>query len=104
MYPGVSIGDSFSISHPKGHFFSAYKADPNKVLNTVMPNDKDRRGAFHYEQLRTLTKREIILASTFPIDYEPRTVSISYVFGMSVPPVMAAQIASRVYDQWLSKI
>ena len=27
-----------------------------------------------------------------------------YIAGMSVPPVMMAHVASRVYDQWLSKI
>ena len=27
-----------------------------------------------------------------------------YVCGMSVPPVMMAQVASRIYDYWLSKI
>jgi DNA (cytosine-5)-methyltransferase 1 len=27
-----------------------------------------------------------------------------YLIGMSVPPVMTAQIAKQVYEQWLSKI
>ena len=27
-----------------------------------------------------------------------------YVCGMSVPPVMMAQVASRIYDQWLTNI
>lgn len=27
-----------------------------------------------------------------------------YICGMSVPPVMMAQVATRVYEQWLSKL
>ena len=90
--------------HPKGHFFQCYKADPNKVLPTFTPHDKNRQGVFHYSQLRTLTKKEIMLVSTFPLDYEPNPLNISYACGMSVPPVMTAQIAEKIYEQWLSKI
>ena len=100
----TKIGNAFSSVHPKGHFFQCYKADPNKVLPTFTPHDKNRQGVFHYEQLRTLTKKEIMLVSTFPLDYQPNPLNISYACGMSVPPVMTAQIAKQVYEQWLSKI
>lgn len=30
--------------------------------------------------------------------------SSHYVCGMSVPPIMMAQIANQIYEQWLSKI
>jgi DNA (cytosine-5)-methyltransferase 1 len=75
-----------------------------KVLKTITPHDKSRSGAFHYKQQRTLTEREIMLGSTFPLDYKPKPLNISYACGMSVPPVMVAQIASRIYEQWISKI
>ena len=100
----TKIGNAFSSVHPKGHFFQCYKADPNKVLPTFTPHDKNRQGVFHYKQLRTLTKKEIMIISTFPLDYEPTPLNISYACGMSVPPVMTAQIAKQVYEQWLSKI
>ncbi len=104
LYKVVKVGYNFGTAHAKGHLFAGYKADPDKVLNTLMPHDKNRAGAFHYEQLRTLTKKEIMLASSFPLDYEPNPLNISYACGMSVPPVMIAQISKRIYDQWLSKI
>ena len=97
-------GDSFSKVHPKGHFFQCYKADPNKCLPTFTPHDKNRQGVFHYEQLRTVTQKEIKLISSFPQDYKESPLNISYLCGMSVPPIMTAQIASNIYDQWLSKI
>ncbi|MDH6307999.1 DNA (cytosine-5)-methyltransferase 1 [Dysgonomonas sp. PFB1-18] len=48
--------------------------------------------------------KDVCKISTFPIDYDFMDQSANYVCGMSVPPVMMAQVASRVYDYWLSKI
>lgn len=47
---------------------------------------------------------EILSISTFPIDYDFGKEPVDYVCGMSVPPVMMAQVASNIYEQWLSKI
>lgn len=38
---------------------------------------------------------------TFPQDYDFGDQSAQYICGMSVPPVMMAQIATEVYEQWL---
>lgn len=38
---------------------------------------------------------------TFPLDYDFDNQSTQYICGMSVPPVMMAQIATEVYSQWL---
>lgn len=46
----------------------------------------------------------IILASSFPKDYNFVSNKVSYITGMSVPPVMTAQIATEIYNQWLSKL
>lgn len=51
-----------------------------------------------------LSERDMCLASTFPLDYDLGDQHAQYICGMSVPPVMMAQVASRVYEQWLSKI
>lgn len=40
---------------------------------------------------------------TFPQDYDFGEQTAKYICGMSVPPVMMAQIASEIYAQWLSK-
>jgi DNA (cytosine-5)-methyltransferase 1 len=44
------------------------------------------------------------LIGSFPIDYNFLKYKPQYFIGMSVPPVMTAQIASNIYDQWLSKL
>ena len=41
---------------------------------------------------------------TYPIDYNFCGLKSEYLIGMSVPPVMTAQIASRIWEQWLSKL
>lgn len=51
-----------------------------------------------------LSVTELISVSSFPKDYKATAGEIGYVCGMSVPPIMMHRIASRVYEQWLSKI
>ena len=47
---------------------------------------------------------EAILGGSYAMDYDFKTNNPKYLVGMSVPPVMTAQIAKQVYEQWLSKI
>lgn len=42
--------------------------------------------------------------SSFPLDYDFGNQRPGYICGMSVPPVMMANIATRIYEQWLSNI
>ena len=47
---------------------------------------------------------DYIATQTFPQDYDFTDQTVGYVCGMSVPPVMMAQISGAVYEQWLSKV
>lgn len=51
-----------------------------------------------------ISENEIIKASSFPSDYDFMGEDPSYVCGMSVPPVMMANIAEQIHIQWLSII
>jgi hypothetical protein len=58
-----------------------------------------------------LSENEMLKISSFPLDYiYPEknrlngNIHLGYLTGMSVPPVMIAQISDRIYNQWLSKI
>lgn len=44
---------------------------------------------------------DYVSTQTFPQDYNFLDQSVEYVCGMSVPPVMMAQISSAVYEQWM---
>lgn len=55
---------------------------------------------FRYTDACSLSKEDFINIQTFPQDYDFGKCSPQYVCGMSVPPVMMANIASEVYRQW----
>jgi DNA (cytosine-5)-methyltransferase 1 len=55
----------------------------------------------HYDKPIYISRNEFLLGSSFPLDYKMVNLPFYYVPGMSVPPVMIAQIATRIYDQWL---
>jgi DNA (cytosine-5)-methyltransferase 1 len=50
-----------------------------------------------------INDEEIKRAGAFPVDYNFMNNKVSYLVGMSVPPVMMANIADRLYTQILSK-
>lgn len=83
-----------------GKFKSIRKMDPDRPCNTLCTARQCNPFVPRY-----LNDREIKLAGTFPVDYEtPNKVDISWLCGMSVPPVMTAQIAYQVYLQWIKKL
>ena len=47
------------------------------------------------------TEEDCRNVQTFPQDYDFGKEDVGYICGMSVPPVMMAQIATEVYQQWL---
>jgi DNA (cytosine-5)-methyltransferase 1 len=81
-------------------FFSVKYIDKKKVCNTIMGSEKN----ILFDELRTLSKNELCLAGSYPLDYDFMSNKPGYLIGMSVPPVMTAQIAKQVYKQWLSKL
>jgi DNA (cytosine-5)-methyltransferase 1 len=79
-----------------GKFFSNQKVDPASVLNTIASGTYK----FHWQYPRELTYSEFAKCGTFPIDYNFKSIEPKYLIGMSVPPVMTAQIANQIYLQW----
>lgn len=74
---------------------------PDKVCPTLTSKETS---LIHFEQPRYLGMSEVCNVSTFPQDYNFAGQSPHYICGMSVPPVMMAQVASAIWEQWLSKI
>jgi len=95
----TSPGKPMSENHPDGSYFNEVKTHPDRVLPTIraagLPYD--------YKIERTIFNKECIFAGTFPLDYNFINHKPEYVIGMSVPPVMMAQISNQIYLQWLSK-
>lgn len=82
--------------------FGYIKAHPNKVIGTILAHLES--GTYHYKYKRQLNNIEYKLAGSYPSDYNFCEQKEKYLIGMSVPPVMTAQIASQIYEQWLSKL
>lgn len=95
-------GENFSQYHPKGHYFGDYKLRYTDIVPTLIANPG--AGSWHPEYCRLLDKVELCCAGTFPQDYNFLDIKPKYIIGMSVPPVMIAQIATEIYNQWLSKL
>ena len=51
-----------------------------------------------------ITNKECCLIGSYPTDYDFNKIEPNYLIGMSVPPVMTAQISNQIYNQWLKKI
>ena len=86
----------------KGSFFNHAFAYRDRICPTITAHAEM---IMHVDTPRKLSKREVVLASTFPVDYDfGEGKAWGYICGMSVPPVMMAQVAERVREQWLEKI
>lgn len=57
-----------------------------------------------FDEYRKPNKNESCCIGSYPQDYNFKNVQYYYLIGMSVPPVMTAQIATEIYNQWLSKL
>lgn len=57
--------------------------------------------AYRYADGDAFSEQDCVNVQTFPQDYDFGKEPVQYVTGMSVPPVMMANIATEVYRQWL---
>lgn len=71
----------------------------DKVCQTL--TSKGRHGSLLFSKPIRLSKNEFCKIGSYPLDYNFQTNNWGYLIGMSVPPVMTAQIAKQVYEQWL---
>jgi len=103
-WAAVANGANFGTVHPTGSYFSCYKANPNKPLMTISGVNQGQCAIFHHKYPRALNDAEIMLASSFPLDFDFGKTKVLFACAMSVPPVMLAQVANQISLQWLSLI
>lgn len=96
----VDISDISVRERNKLSMFNSKFLYKDKVANTITGKDS----CVLFDKKRTRNKQELCNCGTYPHDYNFLTNKPEYLIGMSVPPVMTAQIASRIYEQWLSQI
>ena len=80
--------------------FNAKFLYQNKVANTITAGEQ----CVLFDLKRNRNKKELLKCGTYPKDYNFLKLKPEYLIGMSVPPVMTAQISTQIYSQWLSKL
>jgi len=85
---------------PVGKYSTIRKIKKFQPMNTITASNS----LFHHSEVRRVSRNENIICGSFPVDYQFGTVEARYLIGMSVPPVMMAQISHQVYQQWLSAL
>jgi DNA (cytosine-5)-methyltransferase 1 len=79
----------------------------NSMFSVMLINNKDVASTFTrqdrailYEEFRSINKEEACMVQSFPLDYDFSTKQYGYLMGMSVPPIMIAQVSSEIHKQW----
>ena len=73
----------------------------HKPVSTISSTEASKLTLF--DEPRRMNSTEMILSQSFPLDYDFGSVKcakIQYVLGMSVPPLMMANFAKRLYNEW----
>lgn len=80
-------------------FFNQNLIYDTGVANTITGDEKN----FSFSEKRKLSFNELKLIGSYPLDYNFKNIDPKYLIGMSVPPVMTAQIAHQIYLQWFTE-
>lgn len=95
-----NIGDTNVRVLGKKSNFNTYYAKDDQVLNCLTSSAQ----LVHYSEPVKMSTTEMMKAATFPMDYNAPSTKIQFLTGMCVPPVMTAQIAHQINEQWFRRI
>ena len=84
----------------KSTYFSQSYLYQNKTPGTLTSHEDSQ---VLYDAPKYTSKNEACKIGSYPLDYDFGGKKPHYLIGMSVPPVMTAQIATEVYKQWINK-
>jgi len=93
-------GDIKNRIEGKISLFSIKFIHNEKVVNTIVSGSD----YILFNEPRKPNTNEFCQIGTFPLDYNFKKIEPKYLIGMSVPPVMTAQIATEIYNQWFKKL
>ena len=95
------IADSKKHAGMKVSDFNHVYLFMDKVIPTITGKAEHAMSLFN-EPIKP-SETEMRKAGSYPMDYVYEGGNIGYLIGMSVPPVMVAQVATKIYEQWISK-
>lgn len=85
----------------RSYFGTKIQSD-NETPFTIIASDSSP--IVHENKPFELSNDEIKQIGSYPLDYNFKNIEPKYLIGMSVPPVMTAQIANQIYLQWLKNL
>jgi DNA (cytosine-5)-methyltransferase 1 len=95
-----NFGDITLRINGKGSDFNTNIIHSNKVFPTVVSKGCEVK----FDLPIKISDFEYCKVGSYPLDYNFNNNKPAYLIGMSVPPVVTAQIATEVYNQWISKL
>lgn len=99
-YKVSDFGIYFSKVNGKRKYFTIRLIWNNRICDTI----KSQCTHVIEGEKAYINETELKLAGSYPLDYKFVDCKTDYLVGMSVPPIMTAQIASRIQTQWLDKM
>lgn len=98
LWHKCKAGDNLSTVHSKGNYFGCKKLSFNQVACTIIADAGS--AVLHPTKPQKISASNLCKIGSFPLDYNFKSVDTKYLIGMSVPPVMTAQISHQIYLQW----
>lgn len=99
-YGDLNLSQILKKEGKKQNLFGQKLIYKDKVINTIEAGTLLTK----YDKPFLLNNIELKKAGTYPLDYNFKSIEPKYLIGMSVPPVMTAQIANQIKIQWLDKL
>ncbi|NBW23754.1 MAG: DNA (cytosine-5-)-methyltransferase [Caulobacteraceae bacterium] len=85
----------------KQNYFGSKLLSKTQVAKTIIASNSSP--LLHMDKPYFINKNEVCKIGSFPLDYNFKKIEPKYLIGMSVPPVMTAQVATEIYNQWFNK-
>ena len=95
-----SIGDIYLREENRLSCFTVCLIKSDEIPPTFTRQDR----TILFDEFRSINRSEACSIGSYPQDYNFKKNNYGYLIGMSVPPVMTAQIAKQIYEQWLCKL
>lgn len=98
-YGDRTLAGAAERTRGKAIFFNSVLLYDDRTVPTIASSHGSL--PIRFESPHYMSNEEIILAQSFPQDYDFCGENVQYVCGMSVPPVMMGKIATEILRQWL---
>tara|TARA_R110000823_G_scaffold269654_1_gene389393 strand:+ start:184 stop:1230 length:1047 start_codon:yes stop_codon:yes gene_type:complete len=94
-----NFGDICLRTEKKHKSFGRVLIKKNDYAMTIVSGNQ----YVYFDEFKEISNKDIQQIGSYPLDYNFKKIDPKYLIGMSVPPVMTAQIAHQIYLQWFKQ-